>query len=320
MIDYDAENWLGIMTRTRGSVLPRLTGRLMVAGAIGGFAIALERVAEFSLPPVAHGLIGVALGLLLVFRTNGAYDRFWEGRKLIGSIVIATRDLMRQVVTQVPERAGERAELRRLVLAFFGLVVQRLREEDDLEALSDWLNEVEREELAASEHRAPVVATWISSRLAEIAAANDHPTTELRLNRMDDNLSDMLKALAGCERIRFTPVPFAYAHHIKLFLSLFCFSAPFAMVSGMGWWTPVASVILTLALFGIDEIAVEIEDPFGDDPNDLPLDEIGASLARTTAEMLDARQPVMARDSMSVRLRRGSPSRSEPLAESVTAA
>ncbi|MCB9597034.1 MAG: bestrophin [Sandaracinaceae bacterium] len=290
MIDYESDNWIGILARTRGTVLPRLMGRMAIAGVVGIGAFALERVTEFSLPPVAHGLIGVALGLLLVFRTNASYDRFWEGRKLVGQLVRATRDLMRQIVAHVEDRDGRRDELRRLILAFYGLAVQRLREEDDLSALSEWLTEAERERLGGVSHRAPVVAAWLSTRLASVAQT-DGSLTELELARMDANVSAMLEGLTGCERIRFTPVPFAYAHHIKVFLSVFCFTSPFAMVSGMGLFTPIAAVILTLALFGIDEIGVEIEDPFGDDPNDLPLDAIGAALAGVTDEMLRTEQP-----------------------------
>ncbi len=287
MIDYDAQNWLGILAKARGSVWPRLLGRMFLAGGFGGAAVALEHFTEFQLNPVAHGLIGVALGLLLVFRTNASYDRFWEGRKLVGQLVVATRDLVRQIAAQVDD-AEARAELRRLILAFYRLSVQRLREQDDLAAVSNWLTDEERSRLAEVAHRAPVVATWISRRLAALSTSRDGAAGEMRLHRMDQNLTQMITALSGCERIRFTPVPFAYAQHIKLFLTVFCFTSPFAMVGGMGLWTVPAVVVLTLALFGIDEIGVEIEDPFGDDPNDLPLDAIGAGLATATEEMLGA--------------------------------
>jgi len=99
---------------------------------------------------------------------------------------------------------------------------------------------------------------------------------------MDQNLTVMTDALAGCERIMRTPVPFAYAQHIKVFVVLFCFTAPFTMAEAMGWYTPLAATLLCLALFGIDEIGVEIEDPFGRDPNDLPLDAMAAGLEKVT--------------------------------------
>jgi len=96
---------------------------------------------------------------------------------------------------------------------------------------------------------------------------------------MDANLTSFFDSFGAAERIAKTPVPFAHAQHIKTFLLLFCFSAPFALVESMGLVTPLVAALLAFALFGIDEIAVEIEDPFGYDPNDLPLDRIGQTLA-----------------------------------------
>lgn len=288
MIDYEAENWVKIILSVRGSVLPRLTVRMLIAGVIGGVALLIDKWNDFHIEPTAHALIGVALGLLLVFRTNASYDRFWEGRKLVGRLVIAARDLMRQVVTYVDDVDGHREHLRRKILAFYYLSVQRLREEDDLGELEEVLTGEERAVLEEVTHRPQVVATWISARLARMVEHHEAHVTELRLNRMDQTLSELNEALAGCERIRFTPVPFAYAQHIKVFLALFCYTAPFAMVHGMVWWTPVASAVLALALFGIDEIGVEIEDPFGDDPNDLPMEDIGEALEKSTLEMMNA--------------------------------
>jgi putative membrane protein len=110
--------------------------------------------------------------------------------------------------------------------------------------------------------------------------------TEHRLAVMDQNLTSFSDSWGGAERILKTPIPFAYAHHIKAFLALFAFTVPFALSDQMGWLTPVAAAAIAFALFGIDEIGVEIEDPFGYDPNDLPLDEVGATIARDVGDIL----------------------------------
>ena len=111
-----------------------------------------------------------------------------------------------------------------------------------------------------------------------------------KLHFMDANVTQIIDLFGGAERIMKTPIPFAYAQHIKTFLMLFCFTAPFAMVDAMRWLTPAVSALLAFALFGIDEIGVEIEDPFGYDENDLPLDEIGGRIAADTAEIATARR------------------------------
>lgn len=282
MIEYDARAWLPLLVRMRGSVIPRLVLRVIVAAGLGVLAVLLLERRGFRLPSGAHTLVGVALGLLLVFRTNASYDRYWEGRRLLGAMVNRTRDLARQVGAYV-EDAEARAALCRLIPAFYWAAAQTLRKQAALGNAERLLTEAERAALAGATFRAPVIARWISDRLrAEVAAGR---LSEARLQLFDGNLTALNDALGGAERILRTPIPFAYAQHIKIFLVLFCFTVPFVLVHDMGWGTPVACGLLALALFGIDEIGVEIEDPFGDDPNDLPLDAIGAGIEKAVAEI-----------------------------------
>jgi len=284
VIEYDGKRWVALVLRLDGSVLPRLLPRVLFTAAIGAGAVWLHDARGAKVPPIAHTLIGVALGLLLVFRTNASYDRYWEGRKLLGGMVNRSRDLVRQVVTFVGD-AELRARLRRHVAAFYALAALTLRKERDLGAVRDLLTDEEKLRLEPYTHRAPVISAWISQALVREADAGR--LTEQRLLAMDQNLTAMHDALGGAERIMRTPIPFAYAQHIKTFVLLFCFTAPFAMADSMRWFTPLSAGLLAFALFGIDEIGVEIEDPFGDDPNDLPLDTIGAGIEKATAEILD---------------------------------
>jgi ion channel-forming bestrophin family protein len=283
MIDYDRHRWLSLILRVRGSVVPMLLPRMTIAAAIGATAAWLQKSRGVHIPPVAHTLIGVALGLLLVFRTNASYDRWWEGRRLLGVMVNRSRDLARQIASFLPgpENATVRADLARQLFAFYVLTTQALRFEDDLE--KPMLTKHEREELASASQRPMRVITWISKRFATLA--HEGQLTEPRLALLDANVTALVDALGGAERIVKTPIPFAYAQHIKLFVVLFVFSAPFAMADSMQWGTPVAAALLALALFGIDEIGVEIEDPFGYDDNDLPLDKIGQTIEKSVKEL-----------------------------------
>jgi putative membrane protein len=293
MIDYEAKNWTDVVFRLRGSVLPRLFPRILVAAGFGAFAAWLFVTRGVKFPPIAHTLIGVALGLLLVFRTNASYDRYWEGRRLLGAMVNRTRDLTRQFATLIEgadaATVAERRELRRLAAAFYAVSALGLQKETDLDKLAGHLHEDERAQLASRAARGPIVLGWISQRLVALARAGK--VTEPRLQLLDANLTALMDALGGAERIVKTPIPFAYAQHIKTFVVLFCLTAPFAMAESMRWYTPIAAALLAFALYGIDEIGVEIEDPFGDDPNDLPMDRIGATIDGQTLEMLDALAP-----------------------------
>lgn len=291
MIDYDSKNWLTIVLRMRGSVLPRLLPRILLATGIGGVAAWLYESHRTRVPTIAHTLIGVALGLLLVFRTNASYDRWWEGRKLLGTMVNRSRELARQIAAYLPgeTNAAERAELCRWINAWYALACQSMRKERDLGALGELLTTEERAALEPVSSRPTVVAEWISARLA--ARADAKRLSENRLALMDAQLTALTDALGGCERIAKTPIPFAYAQHIKTFVVLFCFTAPFAMADTMHWLTPVVSGLLAFALLGIDEIGVEIEDPFGYDANDLPLDQISTTIANNTRDAVAARAP-----------------------------
>ena len=98
MIRYDTRDWFAILRGVRGTVLPRIAARVLMVAAVGLVATALRRhdVVDLAIPGIIHTMVGVALGLLLVFRTNASYDRFWEGRRLVGAMVNNARDLARQ--------------------------------------------------------------------------------------------------------------------------------------------------------------------------------------------------------------------------------
>jgi putative membrane protein len=298
MVDYDPKGWVSIVFQLRGSVLVTLWPRICFVAATGACAAYLFEHYGFKIPPITHTMVGVALGLLLVFRTNASFDRWWEGRKQLGALVNRSRDLVRQVASYVEgddARTTEaRVNVRRLVCAFYGLLRQHLRAERDLAALGSLLSQADRADLEPVKNRPVVMASWITAEL--VSLARQGKLTEDRLRAMDGNLTAFHDCLGACERILRTPVPFAYAQHIKSFLLLFTFSAPFAIVEAMRWYTPIAAGVLAYAMFGIEEIGVEIEDPFGYDPNDLPLDTIGSGIELTTAEILNMGTSITRRD------------------------
>ena len=287
MIQYDPKSLLGVLFRVRGSIAARLLPRTLAAAAVGLAAVFLLRHWPFKLPPLAHTLIGVALGLLLVFRTNASYDRYWEGRKLLGSMVNRTRDIARQLRTYVtaPDDVREAAfaEVERGLRLFYALTVMSLRSETDLGTV-DILRPDERAELEPLKARAPMALVWVSRRIEALAKAGH--LRDVHVQVIDASVTALMDSLGGCERIARTPVPFAYAQHIKWFVTRFCCTGPVVMVDSRSWGTPVAAAILAFALYGIDEIGVEIEDPFGDDPNDLPMEAVGETIGRSVQDLL----------------------------------
>jgi putative membrane protein len=290
MVSYDDSKWT-IVFRLAGSVVPRVASRVIACAAIGGGLLYLERRGiDLEIPIAAHTVVGVALGLLLVFRTNASYDRWWEGRKLVGGMVNRLRNLVRQAAAYVEgddlAAKSVRDEVRRLAVSLYVSIRQYLRGERKLDEHADLLSEAQRASLEKVSVPPQAINTWLSETLQRAVRAGR--LTEERLRILDENLTAMCDLWGGCERIVKTPVPFAYAHHIKGFLLLFCLSVPFALLPVMHVLTPFASAVVAYGLFGIEEIAVEIEDPFGYDPNDLPLDAIGETIARDLLQTVSA--------------------------------
>jgi putative membrane protein len=282
MVPYDTRNWLGLLLSWRGTVLPRIAVRvlLVLAVGVGVTILAKEGVANLAISASVHTMVGVALGLLLVFRTNASYDRYWEGRRLIGAIVNNARDLARQAKSFLDPQTH--ARMGKLITAYYVVIRRYLRNEREWPELAGLLSEEECAAVAATRNPPVLLARWLSDVLAEEARAGR--LSEQRLHVMDLAISDIVDFYGGAERIMKTPVPFAYAHHIKSFLTLWCLTVPLALLGTMGWYTGAASAIVSYAMFGIDEIGVEIEDPFGYDPNDLPLDTIGDTLAQDVSQ------------------------------------
>lgn len=291
MIEYQPKSFFRIVLQLQGSVVPILVPRILLCAVLGGLAAYLYATHGLKLPSIAHTLLGVALGLLLVFRTNASYDRFWEGRKLFGSIVNRSRDLVRQASHLIdgdgPAVEASRREVRRFVVMYYGLLRQYLRAERDLSEVGVDLTDAEKAALEPAVVRPNLAVYWLTEELMKNLRAGR--LSELRYQLMDQNVTSLVDNWGGAERIMRTPVPFAYAQHIKSFLTLFCMTAPFAMVESMKWYTPIAAGVLAYGMFGIDEIGVEIEDPFGDDPNDLPLDAIQKRIAADTEMLADTR-------------------------------
>lgn len=282
--------------RVRGTVLPRVVGRTLAVGLLTASILYLREHSALilSIPGTAHAMVGVALGLLLVFRTNASYARFWEGRVLIGGIASNCQDLARQSAAYLPHLSAQgRRELAGDITAFAAVLAAHLRNE----AICGGVPELSEDRAALLEGvRSPPlhVVGWLGRRFT--AEANGGRLTEQRLQTLERTLSNMLDLWTGCERIVRTPVPFAYAHHIKSFLTIFCFTAPFTMVGVMGWYAPFAAAIVAFGLYGIDEIGVEIEDPFGRDANDLPIDAIVETVAHNVREALESPHALSARE------------------------
>jgi ion channel-forming bestrophin family protein len=283
MINYDPHRWLDHFFDYKGSLVREISGRVLLCTLwSAGVVYFNSSVMPIGMPSIIHTLVGLALGLLLVFRTNASYDRFWEGRKLWGGIVNETRNLTRSTeafLIHVPEA---RKEISLWTIAFAYGTMNRLRDKVSFGAFEDELNSDEVKKAYDSGHPALYAAKKIGQILQETKM--DGKISDYAQVTMDQNVQLLVDYLGGCERIHKTPLPFAYVVHLRRALIIYCFSLPFALVDMFDWkWAVIFDTLfLSYVFFGIEEIGVEIEDPFGEDENDLPLETICASIAKNT--------------------------------------
>lgn len=286
MIKYDAHKWLDQFFNIRGSLVREISGRVFLCTAWSVAVVLFHlHVYPISIPSTVHTLVGVAFGLLLVFRTNSSYDRFWEGRKLWGGIVNETRNLTRSTEAFLVHLPEARREIAVWMLGFVYGSMHILRAKKDIGPLARMISDEDHQSALSSPHPALYCAKRISLVLQK-AKIEGAITDRVQIN-IDQNTQLLVDYLGGCERIHKTPLPFAYVVHLRRALFIYCFTLPFVLISSTQIWiTPFETLFLAYVFFGIEEIGVEIEDPFGEDENDLPLEEICASIQQNTTGLL----------------------------------
>jgi ion channel-forming bestrophin family protein len=291
--DPDRLSWMRYTLRLRGSVIPAVFPRTLLCGLFAVLISAIHIRIPVNVPALASVVSNVVLGLMLVFRTNTAYERFWEGRKLWGSVTNASRNLARHIWVTIPDRTPQERQAKRaaldLIVAFAVTMKLHLRREAINEELQPLLTAPQYENLQGMNNPPLEVASWIQDYLQQ-----QHDSDRLNVHQLislQQLLNTLVDCLGGCERILKTPIPMAYAIHLKQLLLIYCFTLPFQFVPQLGWWTAAVVMLISFTLFGIEAIGMEIENPFGRDYNDLPLDTICDAMKRNIDDLTKV-QPV----------------------------
>lgn len=291
MVVRDKPGMFRLFFVLQGSIVPAIAPKLALIAGIGA-AVAWfdaghpELFARVPLTPFT--LLGISLSIFLGFRNNACYDRWWEARKLWGQLIHELRSLARLTNTLL---AAEPETVRRTVrraVAFPYALAARLRGEDIVAAARPWLPAAEATALVARRNPTNGIVDALGSEYA--AALRRGVIGEMLFATFDARLAAIAGIQAGCERILTTPLPFAYSLLLHRTALLFCGLLPFALVDALGWWTPLATVIIAYAFFGLDALGDELEEPFGVTQNDLPLH----AMARTME--IDLRDALGERD------------------------
>lgn len=275
MIVRPAPTLVDIMFRVQGSILPRIAPRLigMVGISLGAVAVVEAYPAtSVQLGAIPLTLIGLALSIFMSFRNTACYDRWWEARKLWGQLVIESRAFARQIA-HLDE--ATRAPLLLGVIGFAHGLAARLRGGDEAAAIAPWR---QGDAVPASPNPTDAMLREVGRRCALLV--RDGTIGAVHHSVLEIQLTGLGHVQGGCERIKATPLPFAYSLLLHRTAYAFCLLLPFALAHALGWWTPLLVLIVCYTFFGLDTLGDELEDPFGDDANDLPLDALVRTVER----------------------------------------
>jgi putative membrane protein len=274
MITYNPKDWFTLIIKFHKSDTFRMLLPSLLSIAIYATIIVYCEIHFLHLntknPTVMHSILGFVLSMLLVFRTNTAYDRWWEGRKAWGSLVNNTRNLSLKISAIITHQ-NDRQELKYLMTNYLFSLKNHLRNKYVQNEFTATKN-ITLSTFADSLHKPNLIAKELYAKIIHLNQNNDLSNEHLLF--LNEELKSYTENCGACERIKNTPIPYSYNIFLKKMIFFYCMSLPIFFGSEFGYTTVAISVIVLYVFASIELIAEEIEDPFGEDENDLPLDDI----------------------------------------------
>ena len=283
----EKSSWLEIAFRLNGSVVKTVLPRILFFSA---FAVLVCCSKYWQDKPefithigdlTSNVVYNLVLGLLLVFRTNTSYERFWDGRKSLGMLVVNIRNLSRFIRLSVPEDNAEqrleKAKVLKLLTAFAVATKLQLRGEAADKELKTLLSEKQAVEIGSAKRLSLQISLWIGEYFQQ----------QLKMGKIDSSqrvemntlLNNMIEGLSSCERIAKTPLPIAYRIYLKRLILIYCLGLPFNLIQNMQWWAIPITAVVSFILLGLEEVGKELENPFLYSVNDLPVNELCQNIA-----------------------------------------
>ncbi|SNB53643.1 putative membrane protein [Arboricoccus pini] len=282
MIVRRRHHWLRMLFVWNGSVLRQILPRLVVVILISFLAVAGHlwlHSQRFTLNPTPFSLLGITLAIFLGFRNSTSYERYAEGRQLWGQLIIAARSLLRQAATLTipPLTSTEQARLATRLVELATELKDQLRR-------SDRARDATLPKVAPSAR--PSSSRHVLAVAEDLAALRREGRLEpLLVPAMEANLDRIAAVIGGCERIAGTPIPYTYSVMLHRTVYIYCMLLPFGLVGGLELLTPLITAFIAYTFMALEATASELEDPFGLDANDLPLDALTRTLERSLLDM-----------------------------------
>jgi len=241
-----------------------------------------------ALPHIPLALFGSAIGIILGFRNQSAYARWWEARTLWGAVVNNSRSWGRQATTSMSGEDAEIKEMQRrmvyLQIAYVHALRQHLRKLEPWADLAPFMSDVELNSLRNEKNVPLSIQEMMGNLLRECLERGW--IDRLQWRAMDESLNDLADAQGGAERIKNTPMPKQYDYFPQLFVQMYCILLPLALVTSMGWYTPLGSTLVGFIFLALDRIGRDLEDPFENTIYDVPLTSITTTIEVNLRQLL----------------------------------
>jgi putative membrane protein len=287
MIIRKKENWFRMLFVWHGSVLPQVLPRLILLTVLSIAVVYFHgTLLSYKVPlnPAPFTLFGFVLALFLGFRNSASYDRFWEGRKLWGSLLNVSRSLTRQVLTL--NRNIDRESIKEfinLLSAFVYALNHQLRRTDSSDDLKDKLSIADYQLIINSKYKPALILNLIGDWVGKQKLKGN--LDSIQQASIDQNLNTLSDVLGGCERIVSTPIPYSYQVLLHRTIYIYCFLLPFGLVDSLSWFTPFIVAFIAYTFVAFEAIADEIEEPFGQEANDLALNSMSIMIEESIKEL-----------------------------------
>ncbi len=232
---------------------------------------------------IMHSLLGFAISMLLVFRTNTAYDRWWEGRKLWGALVNNSRNLAIKLNVMLHENDLASRTFFKQIIPLYALSLQRHLHKDSTLFELDEKAHSELPNLDSVPHVPNKMAESIIKKINQLYIEQKISGEQLLF--LNNELQSFTDICGACERIKNTPIPYSYSSFIKKFIFIYVLSMPVGLAFSLGLFTIPVTTFLFYVLASLELIAEEIEDPFGKDSNDLPMQKMAENIKKNVNDI-----------------------------------
>ncbi|SHG92343.1 putative membrane protein [Flavobacterium fluvii] len=287
MTSYNPKEWIGfIFSVSKADTFQKLIPMMLIIGGYSGIIGYLE-IEYWDLPDdshiknisVMHSLLGFVISLLLAYRTNTAYDRWWEGRRMWGGLVNSSRNLSIKLSVILKDES-DRVYFRKMIPGYASILQKHLNDSDTAKQLFDDVDL----DIDHHKHRPNQVAKILFQKVNDLYASKKITGDQLII--LNSELQSFTDICGACERIKNTPIPYSYSAFIKKFIFIYVLTLPFAYVFILGYFVIPVVVFIFYVLASLELIAEEIEDPFGTDDNDLPTKKIAENIKKHVEELI----------------------------------